>query len=183
MKQLAFWLRPERCVGCRNCQLACKNEHRTAARINWRRVQEGEDNDRRYFISLACNHCRNPECFRVCPEKAYWKRRDGVVLHLPRRCQGCQACVRACPYQAPRYNPETRKAEKCDFCHKRLDQGLPPACVAACPTGALGIVAWSEDLGEAPYAGWPGFLPDPALTRPSLQFTREKRGRHFLQQG
>ncbi|GEA16167.1 oxidoreductase [Moorella sp. E308F] len=182
MKQRAFALRLERCVGCRNCQLACKNEHRTASRINWRQVREGEEDGRRYYVSLACNHCRNPECFRVCPEKAYWKRRDGLVLHLPRRCQGCQACVQACPYQAPRYNPETRQAEKCNFCLARLDEGLQPACVAACPTGALNMMTWESDPGEAPYSQWVAFLPDPALTLPSLQINRSGESRHYWQQ-
>ncbi|MBE3581111.1 MAG: 4Fe-4S dicluster domain-containing protein [Thermoanaerobacteraceae bacterium] len=180
MKQWGFWLRLDHCVGCRTCQLACKKEKGTSSRINLRRVREERGpGGELYFLSLACNHCSNPECFRVCPEKAYWKRRDGIVLHLPRRCQGCRACVQACPYQAPQYNVETHKAEKCDFCRSRLEQGLLPACVEACPTGALNIIVGEESPGGTSYSRRLPSLPDPALTRPSLHLSWERSTRAF----
>jgi DMSO reductase anchor subunit len=39
----------------------------------------------------------------------------------------------------PQYNPERGVVGKCDMCHGRLSQGQMPACVAACPEGAIEI--------------------------------------------
>jgi len=95
---------------------------------------------------LLCNHCDNPPCVRVCPTKATFKRKDGIVMQDPHRCIGCRFCMAACPYGSrsfnwrnPRafikdFNPDypTRQigvVEKCTFCEERLAQGLQPACV------------------------------------------------------
>jgi molybdopterin-containing oxidoreductase family iron-sulfur binding subunit len=106
---------------------------------------------------LLCNHCDNPPCVRVCPTKATFKRKDGIVAMDYHRCIGCRFCMAACPYGSrsfnwrdPRpfinkenYNREfpTRMrgvVEKCNFCVERLAKGLQPACVEACGnTGAL----------------------------------------------
>ncbi|GAB4536191.1 MAG: 4Fe-4S dicluster domain-containing protein [Thermodesulfovibrionia bacterium] len=95
---------------------------------------------------LLCNHCDNPPCVRVCPTKATFKRKDGIVMQDPHRCIGCRFCMAACPYGSrsfnwrnPRdyikkldYDYPTRQigvVEKCTFCEERLAQGLQPACV------------------------------------------------------
>ncbi|HET6513603.1 MAG TPA: 4Fe-4S dicluster domain-containing protein [Thermodesulfovibrionales bacterium] len=95
---------------------------------------------------LLCNHCDNPPCVRVCPTKATFKRKDGIVMMDQHRCIGCRFCMAACPfgarsfnYRDPRpfikeQNPEypTRTigvVEKCTFCFERLVKGLRPACV------------------------------------------------------
>lgn len=97
---------------------------------------------------LLCNHCDNPPCVRVCPVKATFKRKDGIVMQDMHRCIGCKFCMAACPYGARNYNfyppreylrsvnPEfpTRSlgvVEKCIFCYHRLDEGLMPYCVEA----------------------------------------------------
>lgn len=91
-----------------------------------------------YNLSLACNHCANPRCVKNCPSGALSKReKDGIVLLNKEKCLGCQSCVRFCPYGAPRYFAEERKAGKCDFCVDYLDNLEEPACVAACPMRAL----------------------------------------------
>jgi molybdopterin-containing oxidoreductase family iron-sulfur binding subunit len=95
---------------------------------------------------LLCNHCDHPPCVRVCPTKATFKRKDGIVMQDPHRCIGCRFCMAACPYGSRSFNwrdprpfikkrnPEypTRQigvVEKCTFCAERLAQGLEPACV------------------------------------------------------
>ncbi|MBE3587614.1 MAG: 4Fe-4S dicluster domain-containing protein [Thermoanaerobacteraceae bacterium] len=177
--QRGFLVHLYRCVGCRGCELACKNE-RGMENISedghkdkpcWRRVQSLPGNGRMLFLSVSCHHCANPECLRVCPGRAYFKRRDGIVVHDARRCRGCRLCVSACPYGSPRFNPEKKRVEKCRFCWERLDAGLKPACVEACITGALEMI----DLDEYPEEGnglprLPGGFPDPRLTRPSIRF-------------
>jgi Fe-S-cluster-containing dehydrogenase component len=91
--------------------------------------------------------------------EAYTKREeDGVVVHHQEKCIGCGNCIRSCPYGAPKYNPVEKRAEKCSLCHERLDAGLNPACVQACPTDALQLIdlAEFERTDEVQYpAGYP----------------------------
>jgi molybdopterin-containing oxidoreductase family iron-sulfur binding subunit len=101
-----------------------------------------------------CNQCDNPPCVRVCPTKATFRRKDGIVLMDFHRCIGCRYCMAACPFGArslnwrdPRphiteLNPEfpTRTrgvVEKCNFCAERLAMGKQPACVEACKNGEI----------------------------------------------
>ncbi len=97
---------------------------------------------------VLCNHCENPACVRVCPTKATFKRKDGIVLMDFHRCIGCRFCMAACPYGSRSFNfqdprpfikernskfPTRMKGvvEKCNFCAERLAVGEMPACVEA----------------------------------------------------
>jgi Fe-S-cluster-containing dehydrogenase component len=108
---------------------------------------------------LMCNHCTNPPCCRVCPTKATFQRKDGIVMMDMHRCIGCRFCMAACPFGARSFNwgdprrvtrveelkkinpgfPTNREyptrskgvVEKCTFCTERLAKGLLPACVEA----------------------------------------------------
>ncbi|UCF82444.1 MAG: 4Fe-4S dicluster domain-containing protein [Desulfobacteraceae bacterium] len=103
---------------------------------------------------LLCNHCSNPPCCRVCPTKATWQRKDGIVMMDQHRCIGCRFCMAACPFGVrsfnwgdPRKAPKDRNpdfptnpdyptrekgvVEKCTFCAERIAKGLLPACVEA----------------------------------------------------
>ena len=109
---------------------------------------------------LFCNHCAQPACVRVCPTKATFKRKDGIVMQDMHRCIGCRFCMAACPFGARSFNyrdprgkhangrpyikEENKKfptrmigvVEKCTFCYERLATGLPPAC-AEVSNGAI----------------------------------------------
>jgi len=176
-KQLGFLFDVNRCVGCRSCEMACKNEHQTPFKIRWRRVSQTAADS---FLSISCNHCESPECFRVCPNRAYTKRRDGIVVINSDRCDGCQACIKACPYKAPQFDLELRKVSKCDLCISRQEKGLLPACVNACHTGALSILNFSGSLNVGLVNTLPDF-PDIRLTRPSIRFyTQKDKKRYWL---
>jgi len=103
---------------------------------------------------VLCNHCENPPCVPVCPTKATFKRKDGIVMMDYHRCIGCRYCMAACPYAARSFNwknprqalramdpgyPTRTKGvvEKCNFCEERLPKGLQPACVDACKNKGL----------------------------------------------
>jgi Fe-S-cluster-containing dehydrogenase component len=65
------------------------------------------------------------------------RAKDGIVFVDHELCVGCKACMRACPWGAPQWDPEKGKVVKCDYCMDRVDRGLEPACVAKCVTKCL----------------------------------------------
>jgi Fe-S-cluster-containing dehydrogenase component len=179
--QLGFHHDMRRCTGCRACVMACRSANHLEYGLQWREViayREDPEAPGRHFLSLSCNHCESPECLRVCKEGAFQKQEDGAVLHLADRCTGCRLCTLTCPYGAPRYSATLRKVSKCNLCPDRLAQGLQPACVAACPTGALSLVNLRQFDQPAATSAVPGF-PTSDITTPSVRFTvpDARRGR------
>lgn len=126
-------------------------------------------------LSLACNHCDNAWCRKVCPTGAIWRRDDGIVLIDRELCIGCQQCEKFCPYQVPKLNNLTRKMEKCTMCADRVDEGLQPACATLCPTEALKWGKWDDirDKGVAQVANF----TDPKLTVPAIRFVNTAWGK------
>ncbi len=72
-------------------------------------------------------------------------------------CNGCKYCIEGCPLGVMQFDEEKEVAQKCDLCVGRLDRGLQPACVAACPShciyfGHIGEII--EKLGEKKILAW-----------------------------
>jgi len=146
-----------KCTGCRACQLACKQWNQLPARqtVNtgtyqnppdlqpntWNiiRFQEisTDDGVAWLFRHDACMHCTDAACVKVCPSGALSHTKYGTVALDSSKCIGCKECIFACPFEVPRYDPETDKILKCDMCFSRIENAMEPACVKACPTGAL----------------------------------------------
>ena len=130
------------CIGCRACEVHCKEKNNSGPGVyNCKMVEvespEGEKM-RVDFVYLACFHCKKPWCVDACPTGAMCQREeDGIVYVKSSACVGCKACITACPWTEPQWNPETGKVEKCDLCKDRIDAGLEPACVTKCTTGCL----------------------------------------------
>jgi len=178
LKQLGFIFNPIKCINCRACEIACKNENFSKGNTYWKRLIKVDDNE---FIPISCNHCQTPECSRVCPENAFIKRIDGIVTIDESRCNGCKLCIDACPFHAIAYNNETSKVSKCEMCVSRVDNNLQPACVAACSTSALRIEnLYDIDIKNytRQYKDYPSLL----ITNPSLVFKKEpiKVRKHFF---
>jgi molybdopterin-containing oxidoreductase family iron-sulfur binding subunit len=155
----------KRCIGCHTCAVACKLENNQPDGKWWNRTLTvgGESMDtpagifpnvQMGFITLACQHCENPACIKVCPVGATYKdEATGVVRQDYDKCIGCRYCMVACPYNgvrqfnweepvyatgfpvgsadAPVHQQST--VEKCTFCAHRLAKGEIPFCIDVCP--------------------------------------------------
>ena len=160
-EQYRFHVDMRHCIGCKCCVVACNEQNGNPAAINWRRVGEVEGgwypNAHRAYLSMGCNHCVNPTCLSGCPVDAYTKDPDtGIVRHSADACIGCQYCTWNCSYGVPQYNPERGVVGKCDMCHGRLQLGQAPACVSACPEGAIQIEIVNTDQWRAAVAASAG---------------------------
>ena len=143
-EQYRFHFDMTKCIGCQCCVVACNEQNGNPADIHWRRVGEIEGGTYpetwRSYLSMGCNHCLEPTCMEGCPVDAYRKDGDsGLVLHSADACIGCQYCTWNCSYGVPQFNPERGVVGKCDMCHGRLNEGSEPACVHACPEGAIAV--------------------------------------------
>ncbi|MEJ2720602.1 MAG: dimethyl sulfoxide reductase anchor subunit [bacterium] len=156
--QKGFVFDINKCTGCSACRIACRIENGLDPGMAWREV--ATFNPERiphipvFHHSLACNHCADPPCQKSCPASAYSKDPvTGAVILDTEACIGCKYCSWACPFDAPKLNRPLGVMEKCTFCNDRLHDGVEPACVALCPTGALRL----EDKTPARVNGVPGF--------------------------
>lgn len=157
---------PEKCIGCRTCEIACVVAH-SDTNIFTAGLSEVEFNPRLKMVKTAnlsvpvqCRHCENAPCANACPTGAIINH-DGVIEVKAESCIGCKTCAVVCPYGAiemvgayqagqpiAQLNLQEKKdgqltpkqkiiANKCDFCLGR-DGG--PACAEVCPTGAFTVV-------------------------------------------
>lgn len=156
------------CMGCRACQVACKEWNGHPAEANrfrgtyenpremtarsWRKVtfvEPAEGPLRWTFLSDTCKHCTQASCLTVCPTGAITRNAWGAVLINDDRCNGCRYCVAACPFKVVDFDSEQGRVAKCTFCAGRVAQGFSPACAAVCPTGAIAFGERPELLVRA----------------------------------
>lgn len=155
----------KKCMGCQTCSTACHLANNLPKGIWWNRVlteggetidtaQGNYPNNSIHHVPVACQHCENPACVKVCPVGATWKdEQTGVVRQDYDKCIGCRMCMAACPYTGVRsFNWDEPKfavdfavgeaeapvhqkhvVEKCTLCVSRVAKGQDPKCVEACP--------------------------------------------------
>ena len=157
----------KRCSGCKTCSVVCKVANNIPNDIIWNRVlTEGGnapdtaggtwDNPEMQHWPVACQHCENPECVKVCPTGASHKLEDGTVQIDKSKCIGCQFCVMSCPYGVRYLNEEEGVVEKCTLCEQITAQGGLPQCVIQCGGRArfFGDLDEGIDSFEAPEIGY-----------------------------
>lgn len=188
-KQYGFFIDSSRCTGCKTCMLACKDYKDLPPEINFRRVYEyaggawvAEGDTWRqdvfaYYTSIACNHCADPACIKVCPTGAMHKREDGFVVIDEDVCIGCKSCVLACPYGAPQFNAVKGHTTKCDGCYSRVADGMKPICVEACPLRALDFGPIDALRAEHGTLAAVAPLPSADYTSPSIVIKPNRKAR------
>lgn len=192
VQQLGFIHNNVDCIGCRACEIACKDKNGLAPGPRFRRVMYIEGGTFpevfAYKVNMSCNHCAEPACLPTCPTGAIWKReKDGVVDIDSSLCIGCHRCEAACPYGAPQWDPTDKTVKKCNMCVDELDAGRKPYCVMACMMRVLDIGPIDE-LRAGTFdtkAMGPADLPvkqvrnmaNPELTNPSIVFIPHSKGR------
>jgi len=160
------------CIGCKACEVAClewndlpysetsfQNSYQTMPDTTWRfwnlikfNEHQKEDGSLMWLMRKdQCMHCAEPGCLEACPsDGAIVQYANGIVDFQQDHCIGCGYCITGCPFNIPKFNPETKKVYKCTLCSDRVSQGLEPACIKACPTGCLhfGTKDDMKDLAE-----------------------------------
>jgi carbon-monoxide dehydrogenase iron sulfur subunit len=134
------FVRPERCQGCRSCQLACavarsssKNLFAAIAATPTPRYGLYIERGRGFNVPLTCRHCDPAPCQDACIAGALYRDERGAVRRREGACVGCWTCLMVCPYGVVGREKERKVAVKCNRCP---DLKIP-ACVEACPTKAL----------------------------------------------
>ena len=137
-KQIFF--RPERCLLCLSCVLAC--QMKTAGIPDVGRIEKEKHPGKPLKVSFShgtpwvwkCQQCRTAPCVEACFSGGL--RLDpelNSVVQDREACVGCGSCVLACPVEGVELHPGEHRADKCDLCR---DEEVP-ACVLACQSRAL----------------------------------------------
>ncbi len=147
------------CSACRACQVACKQWHdlpaeKTTNMGNYQnpqdlsfdtykvvRMNEEMVNNRLewLFFPDQCRHCVDAPCLETAfnENAIYRDPATGAILYTNESKKlDPDEIISSCPYNIPR-KTTTGILAKCDMCNDRIHNGLAPACVTACPTGAM----------------------------------------------
>jgi formate dehydrogenase iron-sulfur subunit len=165
------------CIGCKACEVACKewnglpaddalalsgfsydNTRRLGAGT-WRHVgfveraspagQMAPFQSDWVMFSDVCKHCDPAPCLEACPTGALFRTEFDTVVVQQDICNGCAYCVPACPFGVVEISAADGKAHKCTLCHDRLKGGLEPACSKACPTDSIQFGEVGELIARA----------------------------------
>jgi formate dehydrogenase iron-sulfur subunit len=160
-----------RCIGCRACQVACKEWNERDVRktsfkgdftnptklssdcyTNISFIEtEKQGNPAWNFVKNQCLHCKNPACASACPVGALTKSAQGPVVYSYDKCIGCRYCMVACPFDIPKYEWDSTSpwVQKCSFCSERIEDGMMPACIKVCPTETMYFEDYDKVVAEA----------------------------------
>jgi Fe-S-cluster-containing hydrogenase component 2 len=119
-------LSPEKCTGCRSCELICSfNRDKRFNPLN-SAVSVVINDEKALAVPIMCLQCEEAYCANECPTEALFRDETGTVKCDMEKCTSCGLCVDACPLGCISINPKTEKIVKCDLC------GGDPCCVKYC---------------------------------------------------
>ena len=139
---LVFDLDISRCSACGACAVACMDQNDIDIKHGFspfRTVFDIESKGKFAYMSISCMHCEDAPCIMACPVGCLSKDpATNLTIYDSYNCIGCHSCAMACPFGAPSFAKDG-KMVKCDGCLTRLQNGMQPACILVCPTGALSL--------------------------------------------
>jgi Fe-S-cluster-containing hydrogenase component 2 len=144
----ALEIHPEKCTGCRQCELACSWVQTGAFQPARSVIRVHVFDEQASFAPYACLQCEEAWCMHACPVNAIdVDAGTGAKIVLDQVCVGCKLCVIACPFGTIFFDKGAEVAAKCDLC------AGDPACAHACPTDAIEFRetdsgAWLGGFGE-----------------------------------
>lgn len=132
--QKILFVDPEKCTGCRLCEIACSLSHENVSNPSRARIHIVKWENEGLYIPMVCQQCDNPICETVCPMGALKRdERTGALLINYDLCVGCKLCVMFCPLGGIGID-KNRKILKCDLCDG------DPLCVKFCIPNALQFI-------------------------------------------
>jgi carbon-monoxide dehydrogenase iron sulfur subunit len=135
MSQKVLVVDPEKCTGCRKCEMICSVFHYGASDPGRSLIRVIKWESIGYYLPVTCQNCDKAFCTEVCPAKACHRDPESQKVVIDKdKCIGCKTCIITCPFGVPFFDKVLRVSVKCDFC------GGDPQCAAACETRAIRYV-------------------------------------------
>ncbi len=136
-------VRSSHCVGCRLCEMVCSLAHEGVCSTIWSRIKVFRDEEFGNNLISLCQQCAEAHCIENCASGALSRNiKTGAVLVDDHLCNGCEACVTACPVWAISFDHQKKIAYKCDLC------GGDPECIKVCSREALRVKEMDPGSGE-----------------------------------
>jgi len=132
---------PEKCSGCRICELICSGVKERAFNPEKARIRVIKEYPG-FSIAFACHFCEEPPCVAACPNGALSADENGVLSVADDACTACGVCVEACEFGVLVLHPDSERPVACDLC------GGEPQCIKFCPERALKLATFEEILSE-----------------------------------
>ena len=193
-RTLAMFTDTSLCIGCRACQVACKqwNElpmeepqwtgsyqnqahftDKTYRLVRFIEKPQANGELQWLLMSDVCKHCAQAGCLDACPTGAIYRTEFGTVNINQDVCNGCRYCVSSCPFGVVSFNHDTGRANKCTFCNDRIHNGLGPACAKTCPTESIQFGFRDELVAQGREARGQA-EGDGVLRRPAVRRRRQR---------
>lgn len=150
----ALEIHPDKCTGCKQCELACSYVQLGAFQPSRSVIKVHIFDEQASFAPYTCFQCDEAWCMQACPVNAIdVDEQTGAKIVLDEVCVGCKLCVIACPFGTIFFDKADDKAAKCDLC------AGDPACAHACPTAAIEVKevdpgAWVSEFGDRVDGGY-----------------------------
>lgn len=122
---------PEKCIGCRSCELVCSFNKNQEFNPKHSAVSVLSYDEAAVSVPMMCMQCEEPSCMKVCPVNAISRNDLGATSIDEKKCIVCKMCISACPLGNISFNSKDKKVIKCNLCDGE------PQCAQVCPSGAI----------------------------------------------